>query len=78
MGSALDWPIIGGLIEGLNWLTITTPFIAGFAAYNWGQAANEGKAVPAFVGMLAFIGLVAIWYILYKFIAFPLWMGWFQ
>lgn len=73
-----DWPIIGGFIETLNWLTITTPFFAAFGAYGWGEQSGNGKAIPALVGLLAFIGLVAIWYVLYQFIQFPLWMGWFQ
>jgi hypothetical protein len=71
-------PIIGGLIDTLNWLTITTPFIAGFAAYNWGRQTGEGKAIPAVVGVLSFCGLVAIWYVLYQFLEFPFWMRWFN
>jgi len=66
------------MIETLNWLTITTPFIAGFAAYQWGNERGEGVVVPAVVGILAFVGLVAIWYVLYQAIEFPLWMAWFN
>jgi hypothetical protein len=69
-----DWPIIGGVIFTLNWLTITTPFIAGFSAYTWGRQQGEGTVIPAIVGTLAFLGLVAIWYITHLWIDFPLWM----
>tara|TARA_R110000787_G_scaffold166449_3_gene279436 strand:+ start:866 stop:1066 length:201 start_codon:yes stop_codon:yes gene_type:complete len=62
------------MLETLNWLTITTPFIAGFTAYQWGQGAGEGKTIPALVGLLAFLGLIFIWYILYQFTQFPFWM----
>ena len=78
MERLLDWPLVGGLIGTLNWLTITTPFIAGFAAYNWGAQSGEGKLIPAIVGALSFVGLVAIWYVLYQFAKFPLWMSWFN
>ena len=71
-------PILGGLIETLNWLTITTPFIVGFAAYSWGSNSGNGKAIPALVGLLGFFGLVAIWYVLFQWIEFPLWMRWFN
>ncbi len=66
------------MIKTLNWLTITTPFIAGFTAYNWGKEASQDELVPALVGVLAFIGLVAVWYALFQFIEFPLWMAWFN
>ena len=66
------------MLETLNWLTITTPFIAGFYAFNWGQQAGEGKVIPAVVGLLAFIGLIAIWWTLYLATGFPLWMAWFN
>ena len=78
MRDLIDMPLIGGFIETLNWLTITTPFIAGFAAYNWGQGAGEGRIGPAVVGALSFSGLVSIWYVLYQFTEFPLWMRWFN
>jgi len=71
-------PLLSGLIETLNWLTITTPFIAGFTAYNWGNNLGEGKAIPALVGALSFVGLIAVWYVLYQWIEFPLWMRWFN
>jgi hypothetical protein len=74
----IDWPIIGAVIETLNWITITTPFIAGFTAYQWGNTTGEGKVIPALIGGLAFLGLIAVWYILYQFIEFPLWMRWFN
>lgn len=74
----IDWPIIGGIIETINWLTITTPFFAGFAVFRWGKEAGEGNVVPSLVGALAFGGLIAVWYVLYRLIEFPLWMGWFQ
>jgi hypothetical protein len=66
------------MIETLNWLTITTPFIAGFSAYSWGQKSGEGKLIPAVVGLLAFVGLIAVWWVLYQAIEFPLWMAWFN
>lgn len=66
------------MLDTLNWLTITTPFIAGFAAYSWGEAAGEGKAVPAFIGVLAFLGLIFVWYVLYQFVEFPFWMSHFN
>jgi len=71
-------PFLGGLVETLNWLTITTPFFAGYLAYNWGSASGDGKALPALVGLLSFIGLIAIWYVLYQWAEFPLWMRWFN
>ena len=66
------------MLDTLNWLTITTPFIAGFAAFGWGKEQGEGFIVPAVVGVLAFIGLVAVWYVLYQLIEFPFWMVWFD
>ena len=74
----LDYPIIGGVIETLNWLTISTPFFAGFAAFDWGQGSGNGSALPALVGVLAFLGLLAVWYVLYQMIQFPLWVSWFN
>ncbi|MCF6315442.1 MAG: hypothetical protein L3J30_03960 [Marinosulfonomonas sp.] len=71
-------PILGSLIKTLNWLTITTPFIAGFAAGNWGSVSGNGKAVPAFVGLSSFLGLIAVWYVLFQWTEFPLWMRWFN
>ena len=66
------------MIETLNWMTITTPFIAGFSAYKWGKDSGNGELAPALVGVLAFCGLVAVWYVLYQAIEFPLWMAWFN
>ncbi len=74
----LDYPIIGGLLETLNWLTITTPFFAGFTIFNWGESEGEGNLARLFLGVLGFLGLVAIWYFLYQYIKFPFWMGWFS
>ena len=66
------------MLKTLNWLIITTPFIAGFAAFQWGEQAGEGKLIPALVGLLAFLGLIFVWYVLYQFIEFPLWMAHFD
>ena len=71
-------PIFSDIVETLNWLTITTPFIAGFSAFKWGQESGEGRIFPAIVGALSFLGLVAIWYVLFQFTEFPLWMRWFN
>lgn len=62
------------VLETLNWRMITTPFIAGFSTCQWGQQADGGKAIPALVGSLAFLGLIFVWYVLYQFIKFPFWM----
>jgi hypothetical protein len=73
----LTWPIIGGIIETLNWLTVTTPSIAASLAYGWRQAAGEDRVVRAVVAVPAFIGLVAVWYVVYRLVGFPLCMRWF-
>ena len=63
------------VLEKVNWLTITTPFIAGYTALNWGRENGEGIIIPALVGLLAFLGLIAVWYVLYQFAEFPFWMA---
>lgn len=63
------------MLETLNWLTITTPFFAGYAAFDWGRNAGEGNVVPLIVGALAFLGLIFVWFIMFQFLRFPFWMG---
>lgn len=62
------------MLDTLNWLTITTPFIAAFTVYRWGGDAGDGRFVPALLGSLAFVGLIAIWYILFLIVEFPWWI----
>ena len=66
------------MLETLNWLRITTLFIAGYSAFSWGKKAGEGIVLPAVVGSLAFVGLIAIWYALFQFTGFPYWLNHFD
>lgn len=54
------------------------PIIGGFSAFSWDQNAGKDQAFPALVGLLSFVGLFAVWYVLYQFIEFPRWMAWFH
>ncbi|MCZ4354210.1 hypothetical protein O4H61_16970 [Roseovarius aestuarii] len=59
------------MLETLNWSTIKTPATAGFAAFHRRSERGAGAIAPAIVGVLAFVGLVAVWYALYQAIQFP-------
>jgi len=73
-----DWPIIGGFIETLNWLTITIPLIVSYYSYHWAIESNKGKMVAIVVSALSFLIFVTVFYFTYDAISFPLWMGWFH
>lgn len=71
----LEWPIIGPIMFTLNWLTITVPFIVGRIIYLWGVAAEGHTLVNWIAGILAFLGLIAIWVGSYFLIGFPVWVS---
>ena len=72
-----EWLIVERIIETLNWLTITTPFILAYGACEYGSGKNWSSLASYVAGTAAFVALVVVWYFLYQAIHFPLWMGWF-
>jgi hypothetical protein len=66
------------MLETINWLSLTLPFIAAVGAYTKLQE----KAVPIVLAAVAAAGvLVAIFFgyaFMYHSIGFPLWMRWFS
>jgi uncharacterized membrane protein len=68
--------VIEDIIDTLNWLTITVPFIAAGSLYAWLKAREINKRVAVFLGVL---GLIGMWFLLFRFYqltGFPFWMRW--
>ena len=70
--------MVGGFMEALNWNRMSTPFIAGFSAVTRGRDTGQGRVIPALACASAVCGLIAVWYLMYRFISFPPWMAWFN
>jgi hypothetical protein len=66
------------MLETINWLSLTLPFIAAVGAYTKLQE----KAVPMVLAAVAAAGILVAIFIGYAFmyhsIGFPLWMRWFS
>jgi hypothetical protein len=69
--------MLDGLIETINWLSITVPFILAGASYV--TLTDEWKWNALLASALAFLILATSWialYYLHLAIGFPLWMVW--
>ena len=68
--------MIEDIIETLNWLTITVPFIAAGSFYSWLEARKVQKAISVAFAVLALLGLWFLLFFIYQTIGFPFWMRW--
>jgi hypothetical protein len=68
--------MIEDIIDTLNWLTISVPFIAAGSFYAWLEARKVQKAVAVALAVLALSGLWFLLFFIYQLTAFPLWMRW--
>jgi len=78
MRELLDWPIIGNIIELLNWLTITIPFIVSFGAKEATFGKTHSQTLSWLAAVTVFVGFIIGLYFLYGIAGFPLWMRWFH
>jgi hypothetical protein len=64
------------MLETINWLALTVPFIAAGAAY----ATLRERSVSKLLAGIVALGLLAAVFVgysfMYRYLGFPLWMGW--
>jgi uncharacterized membrane protein len=68
--------MIEDIVETLNWLTITVPFIAAGGFYAWLEARKVQKAVAVALAVFLLSGLWLLLFLIYQRTGFPLWMRW--
>jgi hypothetical protein len=68
--------VIEDIIETLNWLTITIPFIAAGSLYAWFEAKKTHKTISVPLAILALLGLWFLLFAMYQQVGFPFWMRW--
>ena len=61
----------------INWLAITFPFILAYGAFEFGKLWRFPKILQYFLAAAVFVGMLAIYYLIYPILGFPAWMRWF-
>lgn len=65
------------MLETINWLALTVPFIAAGAAYTTLQEKAVSKALAAVVAVGILVTVFVGYSFMYRSLGFPLWMRWF-